>query len=277
MENLTSFFNSPDFWPLVITYGGKLLLALLTLVIGMWLIKRFVRLIGKYFELRSYEETLQKFLIQVISATLKVLLIISVISMLGIQMTAFIALLGAIGLAFGMALSGTLQNFAGGVLLLILKPFKVGDFIEAQGYSGTVESILIFHTILLTPDKKTIIIPNGPLSNGAATNYSASPLRRVDWTFGIGYTDNMDLAREIITELLNKDERVLKDPAIFTGVVSLGDSSVNIATRAWVNAPDYWSLFFDMNERVKKTFDQKGISIPFPQTDVHLFEAKKAV
>jgi small conductance mechanosensitive channel len=273
MENLPAFLPSTnDLWALTLTYGGKLLLALLTLVIGLWLIKRLTKMLKKVFALREYEETLQRFLIQLISGTLKVLLFISVISMLGVQMTSFIALLGAIGLAFGMALSGTLQNFAGGVLLLILKPFKVGDYVEAQGYAGTVEEIQVFHTILLTPDKKTIIIPNGPLSNGAATNYSTSPLRRVDWTFGIGYSDDIDLARETIINLLSEDERVLKDPAPFTGVVSLGDSSVNIATRAWVNAADYWDLFFAMNEKVKKTFDQKGVSIPFPQRDVHVYK-----
>ena len=277
MENLNNLIPVGGLGPLIITYGGKLLLALLTLVIGLWLIKRLIRIMGKYFELRKYEETLKKFLTQLISAVLKVLLIISVVSMLGVQMTAFIALLGAIGLAFGMALSGTLQNFAGGVLLLMLKPFKVGDYIEAQDYSGTVESIQIFHTILLTPDKKTIIIPNGPLSNGAAINYSASPLRRVDWTFGIGYTDSIDEAREIITGLLVNDKRVLKDPAPFIGVASLEESSVNMVTRAWVNASDYWDLFFEMNEKVRKTFDQKGISIPFPQRNVHVFEAKKVI
>lgn len=275
MENLNNLIPVGGLGPLIVTYGGKLLLALLTLGIGMWLIKRLMRIMGKYFELRKYEETLKKFLTQLISAVLKVLLIISVVSMLGVQMTAFIALLGAIGLAFGMALSGTLQNFAGGVLLLILKPFKVGDYIEAQDYSGTVESIQIFHTILLTPDKKTIIIPNGPLSNGAAINYSASPLRRVDWNFGIGYTDSIDEAREIITNLLVNDKRVLKDPAPFVGVASLEESSINIVTRAWVNASDFWDLFFEMNEKVRKTFDQKGISIPFPQRNVHVYETKK--
>lgn len=276
MENFTNLLPS-NFGSLLVVYGGKFLLALLTLVIGLWLIKRLVRMMGKFFELRKYEETLKKFLTQLISATLKVLLIISVISMLGVQMTAFIALLGAIGLAFGMALSGTLQNFAGGVLLLILKPFKVGDYIEAQDYAGTIESIQIFHTILLTPDKKTIIIPNGPLSNGAAVNYSASPLRRVDWNFGIGYSDSIDEAREIITGLLVNDKRVLKDPAPFVGVASLEESSVKMVTRAWVNAADYWDLFFEMNEKVRKTFDQKGISIPFPQRNVHVFEAKKSI
>ncbi|MBW6490054.1 MAG: mechanosensitive ion channel [Lentimicrobium sp.] len=260
---------------LIMNYGGKLLLALITLIIGLWLIGRFKRLLKKVFEMRSYEKTLQEFLLQLISVTLKVLLLISVISMVGIQMTSFIALLGAAGLAFGMALSGTLQNFAGGVMLLILKPFKVGDYIEAQDYAGTVHEIQIFHTILHTPDKKTIIIPNGPLSNGAAVNFSASPVRRVDWTFGIGYSDNIDKAKQLIQDLLKNDQRILPDPSPFTGIISLGDSSVNIVTRAWVNSGDYWDVFFEINELVKKTFDAQGVSIPFPQRDVHIIQPKQ--
>jgi len=205
---------------------------------------------------------------------LKLLLFISVITMVGIQMTSFIAILGAAGLAFGLALSGTLQNFAGGVMLLILKPFKAGDFIEAQGFTGTVKEIQIFHTILNTIDNKTIIIPNGPLSNGAVTNYSAEPHRRVDWTFGISYSDNIDHAREIVLGLLNADKRILQEPAPFVGLISLGDNSVDLITRAWVETPDYWDVFFAMNERVKKAFDDKSISIPFPQHDVHLYQEK---
>lgn len=275
MEKLTELVpSSGELYSLIMTYGGKLLLALITLVIGLWLIGRLKRVLKKVFEMRAYEQTLQKFLLQLISVTLKILLLISVISMIGIQMTSFIALLGAAGLAFGMALSGTLQNFAGGVMLLILKPFKVGDYIEAQDYAGTVSEIQIFHTILHTPDKKTIIIPNGPLSNGSAVNYSASPLRRVDWTFGIGYSDNIDKAKQLIMELLQHDQRILQDPAPFTGVISLGDSSVNIVTRAWVNSGDYWDVFFEINELVKKTFDAQGVSIPFPQRDVHIIQAK---
>ncbi len=275
MENLSSFISSPEqLWSLILTYGGKILLALLTLGIGLWLIGRLTKVLKRVFEVRAYEKTLQKFLLQVISVLLKVLLLVSVVSMVGVQVTSFIALLGAAGIAFGMALSGTLQNFAGGVMLLILKPFKVGDYIEAQGYAGTVTEVQIFHTVLHTPDKKTIIIPNGPLSNGAAVNFSASPVRRVDLTFGIGYGDNIDKARQLIMDILTSDQRVLKDPAPFTGVVSLGDSSVNIVTRAWVNAGDYWDVYFYLNEKVKKTFDENGVSIPFPQRDVHIYQAK---
>jgi small conductance mechanosensitive channel len=275
MEKLTELVpSSGELYSLIMTYGGKLILALITLFVGLWLIGRLRRLLKKVFELRDYEKTLQKFLLQLISVTLKILLLISVVSMVGVQMTSFIALLGAAGLAFGMALSGTLQNFAGGVMLLILKPFKVGDYIEAQNYAGTVSEIQIFHTILHTPDKKTIIIPNGPLSNGSAVNYSTSPLRRVDWKFGIGYSDNIDQAKQLILDLLQRDQRILQDPAPFTGVISLGDSSVNIVTRAWVNSADYWNVFFEMNELVKKTFDAQGVSIPFPQRDVHIFQAK---
>lgn len=275
MEKLTELVpSSGELYSLIMTYGGKLILALITLFVGLWLIGRLKRLLKKVFDIRAYEKTLQKFLLQLISVTLKILLLISVVSMVGVQMTSFIALLGAAGLAFGMALSGTLQNFAGGVMLLILKPFKVGDYIEAQNYAGTVQEIQIFHTILHTPDKKTIIIPNGPLSNGSAVNFSTSPLRRVDWTFGISYSDNIDKAKQLIMDLLQRDQRILQDPAPFTGVISLGDSSVNIVTRAWVNSADYWNVFFEINELVKKTFDAQGVSIPFPQRDVHIFLAK---
>jgi small conductance mechanosensitive channel len=275
MEKLTELVpSSGELYSLIMTYGGKLILALITLFVGLWLIGRLKRLLKKVFDIRAYEKTLQKFLLQLISVTLKILLLISVVSMVGVQMTSFIALLGAAGLAFGMALSGTLQNFAGGVMLLILKPFKVGDYIEAQNYAGTVQEIQIFHTILHTPDKKTIIIPNGPLSNGSAVNFSTSPLRRVDWTFGISYSDNIDKAKQLIMDLLQRDQRILQDPAPFTGVISLGDSSVNIVTRAWVNSADYWNVFFAINELVKKTFDAQGVSIPFPQRDVHIFQAK---
>jgi small conductance mechanosensitive channel len=275
MEEITSMLPSSDkLFDFVVTYGGKIVLAIVTLIVGLWIIGRFIKMLRKLFEKRSFEKTLQKFLLQFIGVTLKILLIISVVTMVGVQMTSFIALLGAAGLAFGMALSGTLQNFAGGVMLLILKPFKVGDYIEAQGFSGTVKEIQIFHTVLNTPDKKLIIIPNGGLSTSSMVNYSAEPQRRVDWTFGIGYNDSIDKAKETILEVLTSDERVLKDPAPFVGVVSLGDSSVNIVARVWVEAADYWDVFFKMNEAVKKEFDSKGISIPFPQHDVHLFQAK---
>jgi small conductance mechanosensitive channel len=228
----------------------------------------------RIFEKREFDKTLQTFLIQLVGITLKVLLAISVVTMIGVQMTSFIALLGAAGLAFGMALSGTLQNFAGGVMLLILKPFKVGDYIEAQGFAGTVMEIQIFHTILNTPDKKRIIIPNGGLSANSMINYSAEPTRRVNWDFAVAYSEDIDKVKQTIIDVVSADERVLKDPAPFVAVASLGDSSVNLTARVWVNAPDYWDIFFKMNEAVKKEFDAKGISIPFPQHDVHLFQQK---
>lgn len=275
MTEITSLLPSKDLLvEYTVTYGGKLLLAIATLIIGLWLIKKFSKMLRKMFELRSFDKSLQSFLISFLAITLKILLVVSVVSMLGVQMTSFIALLGAAGLAFGLALSGTLQNFAGGVMLLIFKPFKVGDYIDAQGYSGTVMEIQIFHTILHTPDKKVIVIPNGGLSTGSLTNYSTEPLRRVDWTFGIGYADDIDKAKTTIREVIMSDERALKDPEPFFGVISLGDSSVNIVARVWVEAANYWPLFFTMNESVKKEFDKQGISIPFPQHDVHLYQSK---
>lgn len=275
MQEIISLLPSSDkLMEWVIAYGGKLLLAVITLVVGLWLISRLTKVLRKIFELKSFEQTLQTFLLQLIGVVLKILLFISVITMVGVQMTSFIALLGAAGLAFGMALSGTLQNFAGGVMLLIFKPFKVGDYLEAQGYSGTVKEIQIFNTVLNTPDNKTIIIPNGGLSTGSMINYSAEERRRVDWTFGISYNDSIDKAREIILEIINADTRVHQEPAPFVGVISLGDSSVNLVTRVWVDASNYWDLFFEVNEKVKKAFDQKGISIPFPQQDVHLYPTK---
>lgn len=274
MKDLTNVLpNSDKLIEIVVTYGGKLLLAIITLVIGLWLIGKLVKVLKRIFEMRSFEQTLQSFLIHLISITLKVLLLISVVTMVGVQMTSFIALLGAAGLAFGMALSGTLQNFAGGVMLLIYKPFKVGDYIDAQGSTGTVAEIQIFHTILKTVDNKTIVIPNGGLSNSTLTNYSTEPLRRVDWTFGISYSDNIDKAREIIRNVIDAEKLILKDPEPFIGVISLGDSSVNLVTRVWVDSPNYWNVFFSINENVKKEFDKSGIIIPFPQRDIHLIQS----
>ena len=193
-------------------------------------------------------------------------------SVLGVEMTSFVAILAAAGLAVGMALSGTLQNFAGGVMILLFKPYQVGDFIEAQGYSGIVKEIQIFITVLTTPDNKTVLIPNGPLANGSLINYSTQPQRRVDWNFGIGYGDDLDKAYELIHQLLASDPQVLKDPAPFVALSTLGDNSVNLVVRAWVNASDYWDVHFRMNENVYRLFGEHGLSIPFPQLDVHLHE-----
>jgi small conductance mechanosensitive channel len=190
--------------------------------------------------------------------------------MVGVQMTSFIAILGAVGLAIGLALSGTLQNFAGGVLLMIFKPFKVGDYITAQGHSGTVSEIQIFLTILKTPNNVTIFIPNGDLATQSLTNYSTQSQRRVDWNFGIAYGDDFDHAKKVMLQLIAEDKRILDDPQPFIVLGELADSSVNITVRVWVDASNYWNVFFDMNEKVYKTFAKEGINIPFPQLDVHL-------
>lgn len=270
MEKITDFFmNSKE---AIINYGGQFVLALLTLIIGFWVIGKIVKGIKKVFVSRGVDETLQPFLIGIISYLLKILLVISVMTMVGIEMTSFIAILGAAGLAVGLALSGTLQNFAGGVMILVLKPFKKGDYIEAQGYAGVVDEIQIFVTKLKTLDNRNIYIPNGGLSTSSLVNFSQEPTRRVDFVFGIGYGDDIDKAKKVIAEVIASSGKALKDPEPFIGIGELADSSVNITTRIWVNAPDYWEVFFYMNENIKKEFDKQNISIPFPQTDVHLFK-----
>jgi small conductance mechanosensitive channel len=268
MESVNSFWDKIN--DVVITFGPRLIGAIITLIIGWWIIGIIQRSMRKSFEKREMEPSLRGFLNSMIGILLKVLLLISVIGMIGVQMTSFIAILGAAGLAVGMALSGTLQNFAGGVIILLFKPFKVGDYIEAQGHSGSVNEIQIFNTILKTPDNKTIIIPNGGLSTGSMINYSTEPRRRVDFVFGIGYGDDVDKAKAVIQQLIDGDERILKDPAPFIAVSELADSSVNLVVRVWAEASNYWGIHFDMHEKVYKTFDKEGLNIPFPQMDLHV-------
>ncbi len=257
---------------IALEYGPKLIGAIAVWIIGGWIIKALTSRFNKMLEKRETDESLKPFLQSLVGSLLKVLLIITVLGMLGVQMTSFIAILGAAGLAVGLALSGTLQNFAGGVIILIFKPFKVEDVIEAQGFLGKVSEIQIFNTILKTPDNKTVIIPNGGLATSSMTNYTTEPTRRVDWTFGIGYGDDVDKAKGVIKGLCDQDSRILKDPELFIAVSALADSSVNFAVRAWVNADDYWNVFFEMNEKVYKAFDREGLNIPFPQMDVHLHQ-----
>ena len=253
-------------------YGLKLIGAIIVLIIGLWVIKAIMRGLRKLMDKKKTDESLKPFLLSMTDILLKTLLFISVLGMLGIQMTSFIAILGAAGLAIGMALSGTLQNFAGGVMILLFKPYKVGDVIEAQGYTGAVKEIQIFNTILTTPDNKTIIIPNGQLSNSSLTNYTKEDKRRVDWTFGIGYGDDLDKAKSILKDLAEQDERIFKDPEVFIALAEMADSSVNLVMRAWCKTEDYWGVFFDMNEKVYKAFTEQGINIPYPQMDVHLYQ-----
>ena len=253
-----------------ISVGSKILLAIVVFLVGRWIVRRLNKLLAKILEKRHVEASLSTFVKSLVNITLTLLLIIVVIGVLGIETSSFIALFAPAGVAIGMALSGTLQNFAGGVMILLFKPFKVGDTIEAQGQTGTVREIQIFNTILATPDNKIIIIPNGGLSTGLMKNYSKEATRRVDWEFGIAYGDDYTKAKAVIARLLDADGRVLKDPAYFIALTSLGESSVNIVVRAWVNAGDYWGVYFDMNEKVYKTFAEENLNIPFPQLDVHL-------
>ncbi|MBE0391769.1 small conductance mechanosensitive channel [Flavobacterium sp. 7E] len=251
-------------------YAPKLLGGLLVLFIGLWVTKLVTKAVGKSLTKSSIDQSLVPFLKSLTNIILKALLIITVMGMIGIEMTSFVAIIGAAGLAVGLALSGTLQNFAGGVIILILKPFKIGDFVEAQGFLGTVKEINIFSTLLNTPDKKLVIIPNGPLSTGALINYSAEPLRRVDWTFGIAYGDDVENFKKAINQFISEDDRILKDPAGFIGLSELADSSVNFAVRVWVDSANYWGVFFDMNEKVYTKFPDYDLNIPFPQMDVHV-------
>lgn len=254
----------------IINYGPKVIGAILMLVIGFWLISKAKNALTKYMSKSDISPSLQPFLRSLLGATLKVLLVISVLSLVGIPTTSFVAVMGAAGLAVGMALSGTLQNFASGVMILTLKPFKVGDFIEAAGQVGVVNEIQIFSTIIKTGDNKVIIIPNNKLSNDTVVNYSIEEKRRVDMTFGIGYGDNADKAKTLLQSLIAADDRVLKDPEPFIAVTSLGASSVDITIRMWVNASDYWPVYHQMNETVYNEFDKAGLNIPYPQMDIHV-------
>lgn len=258
---------------LLMQYTPRLLLALIVLVIGLRVIRILGRAIDKGLERADTDISLRKFLDSFIRILLQVILVISVASMIGIATTSFVAILGAAGLAVGLALQGSLGNFAGGILILLFKPFRVGDFIETQGYLGTVHAIQILNTVIKTVDNKTIIIPNGLISGGSITNFSAEPQRRVDMVFGIGYRDDIKKTKTVLQRLVAEDPRILKDPPPQIVVSELGESSVNFTVRVWVNSADYWGVYFDMQEKVKLTFDQEGISIPFPQRDVHLFQS----
>ncbi len=273
MEKIESYWAMAQGY--LLQYAPKVLLAIVVLIIGLWLIRILNRATVSVMKKREIDLSLQTFLASLLGMTLKVLLIISVVSMVGVQMTSFIALLGAAGLAVGMALSGTLQNFAGGVMILIFKPFKVGDFIDAQSYMGVVKEILIFNTILTTPDNKTIILPNGPLSTGSMVNFSTQKTRRLDFVFGISYSDDIDQAKKVLKDIVDADTRFHTEPAPLIAVSELADSSVNILVRAWTNSEHYWDIYYEMFEKVKKSFDREGITIPFPQSELHILQPSK--
>ena len=249
--------------------GKSILLAAVIFIAGRFLISVINRLVAQMLERRKIEATIQSFLRSFINILLTILLLISVVSALGVNTTSFAALLASAGVAVGMALSGNLQNLAGGLIILLFKPYKVGDYVDAQGVSGTVKEIQIFHTVLITPDNKIIYVPNGSLSSGSETNYSLSQLRRVDWTVGVEYGTEIEKVRQTVLDLIKKDGRILTEPAPFIALSALADSSVNITIRVWVKNEDYWGVFFDMNQNIYEVFNREGISFPFPQVTVH--------
>ncbi len=268
MDQVMNWIN--DLKPLIITYGSRILISIVILWIGLRIVKMISKQFKKRLDDRDVSPSLKPFLSSLVTTALRALVIISVLGTLGIEMTSFAAIIAAAGLAIGMALSGTLQNFAGGVVILLLKPFKVGDFIEAGSFSGTVSEIQIFYTILKTPNNQVIILPNGKLSNESLINYSAQDTRRMVVSAGIGYEDDIDKAKALLMDILKSDERVLPEPAPQVFVAELADSSVNFSVRAWTKNEDFWPLNFDIQEKIKKTFDANGVSIPFPQRDLHL-------
>ncbi|MBW3545224.1 MAG: mechanosensitive ion channel [Bacteroidetes bacterium] len=276
MEDLNISVVVNNLAELATFYIPKLILALLTLLVGLWLIGKLIQFVRSTLIRRKADPSLIPFLSSIINVILVVVLIISVASMVGIETTSFVAILGAAGLAIGLALQGSLANFAGGVLILFLKPFRVGDVIEAQGVIGSVTEIQIFHTFLKTFDYKVIILPNGQLANDKIINYSREKTRLVEWVFGISYADNIQQAKDIIHEVVFSDPRVISKVNPYINVSALADSSVNIRVRAEVLQENYWQVFFDMNERVKNSFDAQGITIPFPQVVAHLRQTAAA-
>ncbi|KAB8152023.1 mechanosensitive ion channel [Kordia sp. TARA_039_SRF] len=262
----TSWLGDFDFEQIIFDYGLKVVAALAILIIGLFIIKMIVRVSKKIMRKRGIDDTLQKFLGSLLSWTLKILLFVIVASQLGIETTSFAAIIGAAGLAIGLALQGSLSNFAGGVLIMIFKPYRIGDFIEAQGVMGTVKEIQIFTTHLNTVGNKLAILPNGAVSNGNIINYSAEEKRRVDMVFGVSYDADIKQTKDILMKLLTDNEKVLTEPAPMVAVLELADSSVNFAVRPWVKTEDYWAVFHHMQEHVKLELDAAGIEIPYPHS-----------
>lgn len=274
-------FSTDDvskYWDMIVVYateyGLKVIGAILIFLIGKWVANKLTKVVSTLMERSKVDTTLIRFAENVIYVLLMVVVILAALNGLGVETTSFVAILGAAGLAIGLALQGTLGNVGSGVLLVLFRPFKVGDVVQVAGQTGSVEAISLFATMLNTPDNKVIIIPNSAVTGGNITNFSTKETRRVDLTFGIGYDDDLRAAKAVLESIVSSDERVLKDPAPFVAVSELADSSVNFVVRVWVKSADYWGVYFDTIETVKLTFDEKGISIPYPQMDVHLDKAE---
>lgn len=274
--NVEQLVKMSETWlPVMMQYAGQLTLAIITLLIGWWLINGLIGKVGALMQRRNVDRALHSFIASLAGIILKVLLLVSVASMIGVETTSFIAVIGAAGLAIGLALQGSLANFAGGVLIMLFRPFRAGDWIEAQGVSGSVDSIQIFHTTLKTADNKVVIVPNGSLSNGHITNYSRESKRRADINLGIDYSSDIRQAREVLLKIA-EDPRVHLDPAPVVFVTGLGDSAVNLSLRVWVATPDFWPVTFGFTELAKERLTEAGIGIPFPQRVVHLVQPNPA-
>ncbi len=254
-----------------IDLGIKVATALAIFLIGKFLIRVLVNAIGRLMQSQDVDKTLERFICNLVRMALMVVVVIAAIGALGVETTSFIAIFGAAGLAVGLALQGSLSNFASGVLIVLFRPYRVGDWVEAAGIAGSVEQVQILTTILKTGDNKQIIVPNSQIMDSIITNYSANETRRIDMVVGVGYDDDIDKVRKTLEELIAAEERILPEPAPTIAVSALADSSVNFVVRPWVNTADYWGVMFDMTEAIKKRFDQEGISFPYPQQDVHLY------
>ncbi len=273
IESLASM-DAHDLWTTIlndiVSAGKKIILAIIVFMICRWIIKWLLRVLDRIYENRNVDLSLRSFFRSTVNITLHILVIFTVVGILGINTSSFLAIFASAGLAVGMALSGTLQNFAGGVMILLLRPYRVGDFIEAQGQSGTVKDIRLFNTIITTNDNKTIIIPNNGISTSIINNYSTAPLRRVDWSVTISYGDDFENAKKEILSILKADTRIKTDPVPFISISSLGDNAVVLAVRGWVNNADYWNVFYSVNEKMYAILPSKGVNFPFPQMDVHI-------
>jgi len=257
---------------LITSFGFDALAAIVIFVVGRWVAKALAGLARKLMTRADVDVMLVRFVSSLVYFALLAFVVIAAVGRLGVQTASFVAVIGAAGLAIGLALQGSLANFASGVLLIIFRPYKVGDFVEAGGVSGTVEGVQVFSTIFKTGDNKRVIVPNAEITAGVITNYSANDTRRVDLVAGVGYDDDLDKVKQVLDDILSKDARILADPAPTIAVHELADSSVNLVVRPWVNTADYWDVYFDLTEQIKKRFDGEGISIPFPQRDVHVYQ-----
>jgi small conductance mechanosensitive channel len=263
-------------WELVTIYGLKVIAAIVIFVVGRWIARFISNMVRKMMRKADVDQTLRKFVANMTYIALLVFVVLAALSQLGIQTTSFIAVLGAAGLAVGLALQGSLSNFAAGFLMILFRPIRVGDFIEGAGTAGTVEGIAIFTTTLTTPDNKTVIVPNAAMTSDNIVNWTVKGTRRVDMVMGIGYDDDIDKAKQIMADVLARDPRILTEPAPQIAMVELADSSVNFVVRPWVKASDYWAVHMAVHEAIKKAFDAEGISIPYPQRDVHLYQHTQA-